>query len=111
MSHFYGTLKGVRGEATRCGTAGSGLITFAAGWHGAICVTVYVDPDTEADMAEINLVPWRGSGGKRHHIATVPLNAADTSIPASKGVKTIDDKISEMETTFDRIERLLERAK
>ena len=29
MSHFYGVLGGSRGEATRCGTKKSGLVTYA----------------------------------------------------------------------------------
>ena len=111
MSHFYGTLQGNRGEATRAGTESSGLSTFAAGWQGAISVIVYVDPETEADMAEICLVPWESSGGIRHHIATIPLNARDPSPPARQGVMTIDEKIAEMSDTFLKIQKLNERLK
>jgi len=32
MSHFYGTVQGHRGEATRCGAKSSGLTSTANGW-------------------------------------------------------------------------------
>ena len=38
MAHFYGNLKGSRGEATRCGTASSGLTVSARSWGGSITV-------------------------------------------------------------------------
>ena len=55
MSHFYGTLQGSRGEATRCGTANSGLVTYAAGWKGAICV--HVTECNGQDHYTMDLVP------------------------------------------------------
>lgn len=33
MSHFYGDIKGCRGEATRCGSAESGIRGHIRGWH------------------------------------------------------------------------------
>lgn len=38
MAHFYGNLKGSRGEATRCGTASSGLSVSARSWGGSLTV-------------------------------------------------------------------------
>jgi len=43
MSHFYGTLQGNRGEATRCGTKKSGIETYAASWKGAIRCHTYIN--------------------------------------------------------------------
>jgi hypothetical protein len=43
MAHFYGTVQGNRGEATRLGTRDSGMDTTAASWAGAIAVSLYVD--------------------------------------------------------------------
>lgn len=60
MSHFYGTLQGARGEATRCGTKSSGLIVKAASWQGAVSVTL-----TEingVDYATVDLIHWHGAG-------------------------------------------------
>jgi len=38
MAHFYGNLKGSRGESTRCGTASSGIKVSARSWGGSITV-------------------------------------------------------------------------
>ena len=64
MSHFYGTLNGNRGEASRCGTKGSGMITYAAGWEGAIRVMVRYDEANDIDRYSVALTPWHGSGGE-----------------------------------------------
>lgn len=60
MAHFYGTLKGARGEATRCGTKNSGVTTYAAGWGGAI--KVEVRHIQGMDHFVVQMVPWRGTG-------------------------------------------------
>lgn len=65
MSHFYGTLEGNRGEATRCGTKASGIETYAASWSGAVRVHVYYDEDRKEDWARVSLVRWRGSGSEK----------------------------------------------
>lgn len=63
MSHFYGTLKGARGEATRCGSKNSGLRVVAASWKGAIEVLLYEDDGV--DKFVITEIPWRGAGVRR----------------------------------------------
>jgi hypothetical protein len=45
MAHFYGNLKGSRGEATRCGTANSGLSVSARSWQGSVHLALYVNAD------------------------------------------------------------------
>jgi hypothetical protein len=60
MSHFYGVLQGSRGEATRCGTKGSGMETIAASWNGAIRTTLYIK-DGE-DYARVEKIRWHGNG-------------------------------------------------
>jgi hypothetical protein len=60
MSHFYGTIQGTRGEATRCGDSRSGLITQAASWKGAIEVRLF-NLNGE-DYYEVTQIPWMGSG-------------------------------------------------
>lgn len=64
MSHFYGTLQGHRGEATRCGSKDSGIQVTAASWEGAACVRVFVGPDGR-DWCEVGLRPWQGRGVSR----------------------------------------------
>lgn len=61
MSHFYGTMKGSRGEATRCGTKKSGLRVTAASWSGAIEVYLTIDGDGR-DCFEVRQRPWQGQG-------------------------------------------------
>lgn len=61
MSHFYGTVKGGRGEATRCGHKNSGIVTHAASWRGAICVRVYHDAEG-VDRYSVCQTTWQGSG-------------------------------------------------
>ena len=64
MAHFYGTLKGSRGEATRCGSKSSGLVAYAASWQGAIRSEVFVT-DGQGDWCRVELVPWHGNGVSR----------------------------------------------
>jgi hypothetical protein len=61
MSHFYGTLNGSRGEATRCGDKNSGMLTNCAGWGGSIQAQAYENDGM--DMYRVFLTPWANSGG------------------------------------------------
>ncbi len=63
MAHFYGLLKGRRGEATRCGTKASGMSVTAASWEGAVKTTLFIRDGV--DYAEVALVPWQGTGTDR----------------------------------------------
>ena len=74
MSHFYGTIQGARGEATRTGTKNSGMVTHAAGWGGAIRVDVYQDENGN-DMFRVSLGPWQNSGGRSRTLAIGRLDA------------------------------------
>lgn len=76
MSHFYGTLQGSRGQATRCGTKNSGITTQAAGWQGCIETHIYHDDATGKDMYRVYLTPWQGSGGSTILLAEGELRAA-----------------------------------
>ena len=73
MSHFYGTLEGSRGGATRCGTKQSGLTTRAAGWQG--CITVNVTHADGHDYFTVDLSPWKGSIGRTVCLAAGKLDA------------------------------------
>lgn len=65
MSHFYGTLKGTRGEATRCGTKTSGLVSHAASWNGAVRTSLYFNDTVQEDWCRVELVPWQANGEYR----------------------------------------------
>lgn len=62
MSHLYGTVQGNRGEATRGGSKGSGIETYAASWRGAIRVKVYYDEAAKEDRFVVEQVAWHGAG-------------------------------------------------
>lgn len=64
MAHFYGTLQGIRGMATRCGAKSSGMTTVAASWGGAVRVSLTHDQEGH-DVATVELVPWHGHGVRR----------------------------------------------
>lgn len=82
MSHFYGTLKGARGEATRCGS--DALVTHAAGWRGAVRVELTRDGDR--DCYRVSLVPWQGSGGAPRVLAAGVL---DTQADGAERQQTV----------------------
>jgi hypothetical protein len=63
MSHFYGTLQGNRGEATRCGTKDSGITTVAASWSGAVRCETYIKDGVDCVM--VQFVTWHGAGNNR----------------------------------------------
>ena len=83
MSHFYGTPQGNRGEATRCGSRSSGLTTIAASWSGAVRIDLHHDEQTGQDIADVSLIPWRGSGVSRslyHGPVDAPTPSLDDSL-------------------------------
>lgn len=65
MAHFYGTLQGSRGEATRLGTKNSGLHVKACSYEGAIRVVLRYDPDTQQDIATVTMTRHMSKGTER----------------------------------------------
>lgn len=59
MSHFYGSLKGTKGQVTRCGHKSSGLATTAASYSGCVQVNLMHDDRTGQDMAVVYLRRWQ----------------------------------------------------
>lgn len=66
MAHFYATIKGNRGEASRMGTKDSGIVSYTASWFGAIRTQLWYDEEKDCDMVKVEMVPWRGFGERRH---------------------------------------------
>lgn len=64
MAHFYGTLRGHRGRATRQGTVGSGIDAVAASYQGAVNAYAYRRGagDEARDYVRISFTPWQGAG-------------------------------------------------
>jgi len=69
MSHYYGTIKGQAGQATRRGSKNSGLTTEAASWAGCVRVSLWHSSITGKDHYEVTLSPWQGNGGPTRLIA------------------------------------------
>lgn len=63
MAHFYGTIQGSRGQASRLGGKASGLSTVAASWQGAVAVKLYEKDGT--DFARVYLTTHNGAGTNR----------------------------------------------
>jgi hypothetical protein len=61
MGHFYGTVQGNRGEASRMGSKNSGMETYCASWKGAIRCFAYVNSDGK-DCIRVEMTSWRGVG-------------------------------------------------
>jgi len=73
VAHFYATLHGTRGEASRLGTKSSGMDATVASWQGAVSVRLWYDSATDTDMADVSLIPWHGAGD------SIPLYAGPVS--------------------------------
>jgi len=67
MSALYGTVKGARGMATRCGHRA--LETHSACWDGAVRVRLENDKESGCTLYIVELVPWHGRG-KNQILAT-----------------------------------------
>lgn len=91
MAHFYGVIRGQRGEASRLGSVKSGLVVTAASWQGAVRVTLEYDEATGADIARVELIPWRGAG------VAVPLSLYDG--PIGRTYRAVDRGEGQVTTT------------
>jgi hypothetical protein len=76
MAHFYGTIAGQRGEASRLGSKTSGLETVAASWEGAVSVRLY-EKDGR-DYCSVSLIPWHGNGTSKI-LYTGPVSGGGTT--------------------------------
>lgn len=61
MAHFYGTVQGARGQASRLGHKNTGMQTICASHAGAVRCSAYVDSEG-VDCVVVHLTPWQGSG-------------------------------------------------
>lgn len=68
MSHFYGGVRGGRGEATRCGSKRAGIQAYAKSW--VTCVKVHYSYDEGVDSIRVvardidsgsSKVLWKGT--------------------------------------------------
>jgi len=73
LSHFYSEIQGNRGEATRCGSAGSGIRSNAKGWSSGVVVRGYIDQETDSDVFTIQMTSGSGGGYSSKFIGKVIL--------------------------------------
>lgn len=62
MSHFYATIQGSRGEATRQGGKKTGIHSSTASWAGAIHVRAFFNEEKQEDWVRVELGQWAGAG-------------------------------------------------
>ncbi len=70
MAHFYGSVEGSRGEATRCGTKNSGITAHARGWDIGGHISMGYQVDTEEDAVEFLITSGSNGGGQFYSIGT-----------------------------------------
>jgi hypothetical protein len=76
MSRFYASINGAKGEATRQGSASSGIIAHPRGWELGVRVTGMtasaVDGDAGKDAFVVDITGGTNDGGKtRYGVLTV----------------------------------------
>lgn len=69
MAHFYGEMKGNRGETSRAGTKESGIAAHLRGWNIGTQVYVFHDEKTGKDTVRIHKTKGSGSFGTEELIA------------------------------------------
>ena len=67
MSKFYGVLSGTgQTNATKTGTAKTGIKAQLASWDQGIELRIWHDPETGQDLYSLYKMPWQGSGQAKH---------------------------------------------
>jgi hypothetical protein len=61
MSHFYGSIEGNGGEATRCGTKTSGIVAKVRSWSGNCFAWLVHNEFTNLDELAIDIQPEHGA--------------------------------------------------
>jgi hypothetical protein len=67
MSHFYSSVFGGRGEATRCGHKTTGIEAMAKNWHGKVIIRgsheagTFPHHESETDTFVVSFEPYEGS--------------------------------------------------
>lgn len=70
MAHFYGGVRGMKGEVTRLGSEKSGLSCFANGWDLGVDVHMHYDEEKKQDVARITLTTGSGCSSKTKRIGS-----------------------------------------
>ena len=70
MSHFYASIEGNRGPATRQGSKDSGISAHARGWSFGVRAFVFHDTDTDTDRAHVYLTLGSNGQGSDKYLGT-----------------------------------------
>jgi hypothetical protein len=89
MSHFYGGIRGDRGEATRRGRKSSGYRAYAASWQGAIEVHLGHNEQTGRDTYSVYMRRHGSSQGWEGYIVEGNLGE-HPELPALLPTPTIE---------------------
>lgn len=76
MAHFYASIKGSRGEATRIGTKNSGIQGHIRGWNIGAKVHCSVDKNGD-DTVDIYLTSGSSGHKMSKHIGTFTVDYLD----------------------------------
>jgi hypothetical protein len=87
MSHFYGDLQGSRGEATRCGTAWSGISSHVRGWHVGARASMRVEDGQ--DVASIAATAGSAGSGYGQAIGSVRLDEDGSTLVLEPSAWTV----------------------
>lgn len=71
MAHFYGTMRGNRGECSRGGSKDSGIQAHPRGWNLGVRVNGYFNITRQTDQFDVIVSAGSSGGGHSYDIATV----------------------------------------
>lgn len=67
MAHFYASIQGQRGEATKLGSKSSGIQGHIRGWNIGARIQCFVNSKGE-DMVQVWITPGSNGAGREHMI-------------------------------------------
>lgn len=84
--HFYGSIEGGRGTATKGGTKASGISGHIRGWN--VGARVYVQHNGETGQDKVTVYATSGSGGGGLDVQIAEFTAEDFNKPGFSSVVT-----------------------
>lgn len=114
MAHFYGSVQGGRGEATRLGHKNSGIRAMAQGWNQGVSINGYYNEEEDRDEFTIYATGGGNGGGSDRIVAATnefgqiePVINNEALSIAVQALKDIANDDHGERTDQDRAERAL----
>jgi hypothetical protein len=85
MAHFYGTIRGSRGEESRLGSKESGIASEVMSYGGVVSSRLYFDPIRCEDRIEISVAEHKTAGGE--HLGIVLSCSLHDLVGQMKAIK------------------------